>query len=474
MSHDTFEPVLRRTIRHALLAAALASAGCASKKPAPSEPGAAPGEGPAKEAPTALEPASGWQAIACDVINEGQAGWIKTGTAYDFVSVRTVHTPEGRPTVASEAGEACAGASEAAACASSLETIHAPFLRTECGQICIEKSVVTTRGDEVRRWVPDAALSQLAKEPGVAEAAVSPLSELVAPIASGEEAWVYANLSSLLVGRCGEAQHGGWRAVEQGFELRGLRMTNPCPITYDEVVLLVKPDGSTEVVAQKAAPDAPGTGACIGRRPEGLAPGGSMVRLADYLSGCARLEAASVFAFERMKDELERFDAPGPLIEAAERARVDEVRHAAQVAFLAGRHGGSFEQPERPTWGERSLEAFALENAVEGCVRETFGALLGCWQAEHAGDEVVRHLMAGISDDEVRHASLAWNVHRWVMGRLDAAARARVRSAMDAAFDELEAGAEVGEPSDKIAVLGLPDVAASRVLVATLRERLAA
>ncbi|MCY1008004.1 hypothetical protein OV079_21085 [Nannocystis pusilla] len=73
----------------------------------------------------------------------------------------------------------------------------------------------------------------------------------------------------------------------------------------------------------------------------------------------------------------------------------------------------------------RSLEALARENAVEGCVRETFGALVARYQASVAADEPLRRLFAAIAEDELDHAALAWDVATWLNGQLDEAARAR-------------------------------------------------
>ena len=49
----------------------------------------------------------------------------------------------------------------------------------------------------------------------------------------------------------------------------------------------------------------------------------------------------------------------------------------------------------------------ARENAEEGCVRETFGALLAAHQAAYACDPEVREVMTRIAGDELRHAALA-------------------------------------------------------------------
>jgi rubrerythrin len=79
----------------------------------------------------------------------------------------------------------------------------------------------------------------------------------------------------------------------------------------------------------------------------------------------------------------------------------------------------------------------ALENAVEGCVRETFGVAMAAWQAREARDPVIARTMARIAQDEFRHADLGWTVAEWAEAKLDRAARARIHEAMDAAVEKL-------------------------------------
>jgi hypothetical protein len=52
-------------------------------------------------------------------------------------------------------------------------------------------------------------------------------------------------------------------------------------------------------------------------------------------------------------------------------------------------------------------------------------------------DPVVREVLGRIADDELRHAGLAWKTLRWGLERADAATRAQVRRAMEAAMAEL-------------------------------------
>ncbi len=138
----------------------------------------------------------------------------------------------------------------------------------------------------------------------------------------------------------------------------------------------------------------------------------------------SRLEAASIDAFRILARELASCGAPAGLVRRTERAAADEVRHAGVTAHLARRYGA---EPIAPAFGTatgpRSLAAIALENAAEGCVRETYGAIVAGWQARHAKDRSIARAMAAIADDEARHAELAWDISAWAEGRLSNAER---------------------------------------------------
>src|SRR5262249_43116456 len=85
----------------------------------------------------------------------------------------------------------------------------------------------------------------------------------------------------------------------------------------------------------------------------------------------------------------------------------------------------------------RPLGEVALENAIEGCVRETWGALLAAWQAETAEDPGVRATMAAIAPDETRHAELAWAIDAWAASQLSPTAYQRIEEARRAAAQVL-------------------------------------
>ncbi len=205
---------------------------------------------------------------------------------------------------------------------------------------------------------------------------------------------------------------------------------------------------------------------CLGRRPEGLASSAVAVRgtgLGAHFAESARLEAASVHAFRHLRRELLSYGAPLRLVRAAERAARDEVRHARVAAAFARRHGWTPVAPEVETRPVRALEAIALENAVEGCAREAFGALVATWQAAVARDPEIRAAMASIARDETRHAALAFAVDAWLGGRLDSNARGRVDQARRDALAEL-AGASMDVPEGLRGALGLPSGVQARAL----------
>jgi rubrerythrin len=172
---------------------------------------------------------------------------------------------------------------------------------------------------------------------------------------------------------------------------------------------------------------------CTGRRPAGLDP----ARSSGLFVEMARLEAASVVAFRRLRKELAQHGAPRRLLRACSRAARDEIRHARMAGALARRRGGQLEAPRIGAASPRSIEAMAIENAVEGCVRETYGALIARRAAHAHPDAEVRAAMKRIARDEARHATLAWTIAAWLEPRLDGAARHRVRSARDEAVREL-------------------------------------
>ena len=208
-----------------------------------------------------------------------------------------------------------------------------------------------------------------------------------------------------------------------------------------------------------------------GRRPEGwtLAPTtNASTPLGGFFAGLAELEAASIPAFRALLNDLIAHGAPSSLIEMARAAIVDERAHTRAMGALAKRFGAAPRTPRVKRRGVDSIEAVATMNAVEGCVGETFGALIATFQARHAADAMIRQAMTRIAEDETRHAELAQQVANWADGLLDDAARERVSSARTRALDTLREEASLGVHDDLIAFAGMPTARQARALVDAL------
>src|SRR4029453_18365855 len=135
--------------------------------------------------------------------------------------------------------------------------------------------------------------------------------------------------------------------------------------------------------------------------------------------------------------ELAHWGADADLVTRSRSAARDEIRHARMLGSLARREGATLSEAPVVHGPIRSLFEIALENAVEGCVRETFGALVAGWQADHAKRQDVRRVMMRIYRDEVTHADLAWQVHAWISKKLSPKQLEVIEGAMDRAIGEL-------------------------------------
>ncbi len=212
---------------------------------------------------------------------------------------------------------------------------------------------------------------------------------------------------------------------------------------------------------------------CYGRRTEGLA----MPALASgddagaFLAWTASLEAASVVAFQRLAGELATHGAPESLVVAARASAQDEVRHAAVVGALARSRGAAEVTARVDAPVARTLDAVARENVVEGCVYETWAAMVAWWQADHASAPDVAAAQRRIAHDETRHAALAWSVRDWFLSRADADGAA-LSAAMRGAVDALAASVEAPAPAVLVGELGLPTPDDARRLFASLRASL--
>ena len=169
-------------------------------------------------------------------------------------------------------------------------------------------------------------------------------------------------------------------------------------------------------------------------------------RLAASWSRSAAMEHASIASFAKLALELLAFGAPADLVEDAQRASLDEARHARLAFALASAYAGEPIGPgPLPTPGSIDLApdlvALARAAAVEGCIGETIAALVAFEELAGATDTAVRAALAEIAEDEARHAELAYRVVRWAIDVGGEAVRAAV----------LEVFAGIGEGPHRVA-----------------------
>jgi hypothetical protein len=113
----------------------------------------------------------------------------------------------------------------------------------------------------------------------------------------------------------------------------------------------------------------------------------------------------------------------------------------------------------------------ALENAREGCVRETWGAVYAVVQSMSARDDQIRCTMLNIATDELHHAALSWDLDGWLSALLGPEQRESVRAERARAIStlELEFEAAAAVRPEWHALPGLPSSAVGRSLLASLR-----
>lgn len=244
----------------------------------------------------------------------------------------------------------------------------------------------------------------------------------------------------------------------------------------------------SDTTSCKLADDEPGGTALVectspascgaGRRHDGYE--GERFSAADalgaYFAELALLERASVPAFRVFARELAAHGAPRSLVARARRAVADEIRHARATRRLALAHGARLPVARRPTTRPaRSLRAIAEENAREGCVHETFGALVATAQARNATSPRLARLFARIARDETRHAALAHDAHVWMTAQLAPRDRRAVERTYARALSEAASTpvAENVAPATR-ALLGLPSPSETRALAEQLARSLRA
>jgi hypothetical protein len=340
-------------------------------------------------------------------------------------------------------GAPCVTASDPAACRSTVEgLIPKRGFHRFCFDVCSEYYVATTRGDDI-----------------TAHATVEALRGFLGTVDTAQEAALIAFADGYDLS-CENVKRGGVRGNADGsfsvIGTQGYACGEGTEIT--RFVLQVSSSGEVKEVSRKVIEK--GRDNCaIGRRPAGLREAEEVAcrdALGRHFAEAAHLEAASIHAFLRLRDELALHGADAQLQEAALRSACDEVLHTEVSQRLARLFGAEPPRPGVEALPLRPLFEVALDNAVEGCVRETFGALVAHHQAAHARDAGIRQVMAQIAEDETRHAGLSWAIDRWVQPKLSAPERERLREARARAVAVLRAEVATAPEAVLLDEAGLP------------------
>ncbi|MBK7857016.1 MAG: ferritin-like domain-containing protein [Archangiaceae bacterium] len=359
----------------------------------------------------------------------------------------------------SSTGTACATAVDQAACSAALTALKSTGgWGRICNDVCSAKYLARTWGDTVN---------------GIETAEA--LKAFLGTIDTAQEAVLLASTQPINIACNTDLSRGSVKKSANGWVVvgaEGVACGEGTAVTQH--VLEISPDGSVKQLST-AVLERGQAGCAIGRRPCGLgvayAPR-AQSPLARHFVAAAHLEAASVPAFLKLGRELQLHRAPAALQLRCRLSAWDEVRHARSVAALARRFGG---RPVRPTvapTAARSLREVALDNAVEGCVRETFGALVAHRQARRAADPAVAAALTAIAADETRHAALSWDLHAWALSRLPRPDLAEVRAAQRRAVAELRAESSAPVDASLEREAGLPPADEAVTLVDALSRSL--
>jgi hypothetical protein len=346
-------------------------------------------------------------------------------------------------------GSACATANNYAACRSTLDLVQMPSAPCKLNGVC-GSFFVTTTGDEVTRSEERSSLIAL-----------------LGAIDTPEKAALVAGYDGRQIACPSQGTQA--RRSGDGYDLRTQYDTCGGGIYLDTTH--VSSSGELSATSSQRIGN---SGCAIGRRPAGLRYCAPSARgsLGAFFADAARLEAASVFAFERLGQELRALGAPDALLAETARAALDEIRHARSVGSLARRFGAEPSAVEIAPLCARSPLAIALENAVEGCVRETYGALVAHYQAASAADPLVRATMRVIAEDETRHAQLAWRVAAWLEPQLPAEAQALLAQARAVAVAQLAREVDPGLAPLARSAIGWPAPELAAQMIARLGRTL--
>ena len=212
---------------------------------------------------------------------------------------------------------------------------------------------------------------------------------------------------------------------------------------------------------------------CEGRLHNGSSTASCEDSVGSWCARAAHNETVSVASFAKLHRSLSQLGAPQSLLTKCLSAASDEIRHARQMVQLAKQHQAPLPALQFGDSQPCRVE-LAIDNVVEGCVKETFAALIALHQAKHAQNNEIRQAMKTIAQDELQHAQLAMDIHEWLLAQLTETEKAQVAEAKLQALTELEASWKNRFPNDIDSDLGRPNPAKGLALARAFHNALAA
>jgi hypothetical protein len=185
--------------------------------------------------------------------------------------------------------------------------------------------------------------------------------------------------------------------------------------------------------------------------------------LADHWTKEAAFEHASIASFAQLTLDLLSVGAPPELLEATQRATLDEIEHARITFALATAYGA---RPVGPAalaalpGASRTLASIARSTFIDACVGESVASASLAESARRATDPVLRDLLAKMAEDEERHAELAWRIVAWALRSGDATVAHALTEAQDEVITQLVSLTHAAPPSraDELRAMVLREV----------------
>jgi hypothetical protein len=378
---------------------------------------------------------------------------VATPNELDYIGVFSPFFQTTYRSLLSDYGEPCKTAKDRDECLSAIERAI-DSRPTDCGPGVAQCSmfIVTSLGDKVLRHDTAESLREVLGDVNTAAEAVLFAQLHGLYVACAAESTGVANAGTLV-----QATDTGWRVQSRW---------SGCNPSFGDQVIEIRNDGTSAGFERNLV-----AGRCVStaRRTAGLHLGAAdemQGPVAAFLALSAQLEAASVPAFNRLARELLRLGSP-QLAAAARRSARDEAYHATLMQRLAARYGARPSRPHvAPARCSRTAYEIAHENAVEGCVRESFGAFTAWQQSFLSTDPLVARTMRRIAADETRHAELSWRVAGWLEPQLMATELRQLARARAQAVKQLQQEIALDFlPETAQALLGWPSQAQRHALL---------